>query len=77
MKPIEDVIAELTPAWLGRKGVVGIASEEKDGEQRVIFTVDTHPIQRLDYPIRASGYPVIVRPPRESKRWDEWVRTYR
>ncbi len=59
---IEEVIDRLSTEWLGKKGVVGISDEEKNGELCIVFLVNQQDIERDNYPSEVAGYKVVVRP---------------
>jgi len=57
----EEVVDILTPQWIGKKNVVGIAVKEDDEGEYIVFYV-IPPFKRSDFPDEVYGYRIKVEP---------------
>jgi hypothetical protein len=61
-KPIEQVLAAHTPAWMRMPGVTGAGEAQKDGKPAVLIIVDTMTANlSAQLPRNVDGYPVVFK----------------
>jgi hypothetical protein len=61
LKPIAEVLAEHTPAWMKLPGVTGTGEGQQDGKPAILIFVDsiTESV-RSQLPHMSEGYPVVI-----------------
>ncbi len=62
LKPIAEVLANHTPAWMNIPGVTGTGEGEKDGKPAILIFVDSLTDSlKSQLPVNVDGYPVVVK----------------
>jgi hypothetical protein len=61
LKPISEVLADHTSAWMNIRGVTGTGEGKKDGKPAILIFVDSLTDDlRSKLPSQSEGYPVVV-----------------